>query len=227
MGQLTFQNIIDTGLLRGGNDTLTTQAPIFLKGWLRKQAARWPWPQVVKRYSGLTLSASSVATIGAGSGGVTEVIKEVKKPIRLYSADYKKRSQIDIVAYDETHLGLDQTMAAGLAETGLPSTAKVMQVNGTMGRWTIEFFPLPDQSYLMSLLLHTIPTDPAVNAVPWYPEDETMVEAVAAFAVGWDSKSAGEAAMSIVADMVVTDRNAHGGVPGFNEDIELDPSVFK
>ena len=227
MGALTFAEILTEGGLLGGNDSLTTRAPIALKNWLRRQAAVWPWPHVIRTVSGLSLAAQSSATVGAGSGGVTDIIHQVKKPITLYSPDFRSRLRPDIVAYDESNLGLSIAVQAGQSSYGSPTKAKVGRVFGVRGQWQIDFFPRPDRAYLMELILHVIPADPAPADIPWYPEDETMIEFVSTFIKRYDNDDDRFDAMEVVAAKVVDDRAVHGGVPGFNEDLSLDESVFK
>lgn len=228
MGERTVDTIINEGLLAGGDDTIPTRALVALNSWLQTQAAAWPWPHVIRKVSGIALPAqTSVLTVGAGGGGISDIIKEVRRPIRLYSSDFKTRSQLDLIDGDETQANFDSTIAAGQAQYGLPVYAKVTAQYGTRGAWDLQPFPIPDKAYLLTFPIHVIPASYVLGQTPWYPEDSTMIKFVEAFARQWNKQPDWQLQMQIVASKVAEDRIRHGSVQGFNEVVELDHKTFK
>lgn len=228
MGERTVDVIVSEGLLRGGDDTIPTKALNALNTWLGVQAAAWPWPQVIKKVSGISLAAGvSSLQVGAGSGGITDIIKEIRRPIRLYSTDFSRISQLDIIDSDEAQMGADAIISSGQGQQGLPVSAKVEAVFGTRGAWTISPFPKPDKDSLLTFSIHVLPVAYATGGIPWYPEDDTMMWFVEAFCRRWNKQPDWQQMMEIVASKVSEDRIRHGSPQGSNESVELDHKTFK
>jgi hypothetical protein len=70
----------------------------------------------------------------------------------------------------------------------------------------------------------------AGSETPWYPNDETMVQAVAfknlEFYMGKDAPTT-QAAQQQLASLATNDRSRYGTNPGINDNLILDPTVFK
>ena len=70
----------------------------------------------------------------------------------------------------------------------------------------------------------------AGSDVPWYPNDETMVQAVAfknhEFYDGKDAPVT-QAAQQMLASLVANDRIRYGSVTGINDNLILDPTRFR
>jgi hypothetical protein len=126
-------------------------------------------------------------------------------------------------------IGFDNTV-----RRGVPLSFKVRA--GTLwGNWSLVPMLVPDRDLLLTFDYQEQPADLAVAAggdssVPIYPNDLTLIQAVVLDAVidmyGVDSSEA-SAATDEFSALAARDRMEYASVPGTNDELGLDSSVFK
>lgn len=232
MGTLARSEIVARGLRLAGDTTLTTRANEWLNSWLRSQYAAWPWPFLIKRASSLTLAQGATSlTVGAGSGGVSDVIRQVRDPIFVYTTDKSMRVKARISQIADPSLAADESTILSTA-IGVPPYFKVRAEGTTFGKWVLYPSLIPDRALLVAFDYLVQPADIDTSTggdstVPLYPDDETMIQAV--FVAGlkylkrYDELATEDATLSA---MKSGDRLKWGEVLGTNGAMGLDPNVF-
>ena len=227
MAVMTRGDIVTEGLLIAGRDDLSIRANVWLQMWLDSVAASWPWPQLLNQRSSLSLPAgTSLLEVGAGSGGISNAVLRILDNIWVYTADKRQRGRVRLKQRVSEPAVIHDTTT----QTGLPSECVVSQ-NGTHGQWQLLFRLTPDRDYLV--VLDTIEQQaPLANdaAIPWYPNDATMVALVAAEAMRYDDgpeSEAFQAQSAVLASMMASDKMRFGSYPGVHDLMQLDPSVFR
>lgn len=226
MGILTRDEIVSEGQLLAGRDDMATQGAAWLQRWLDAVAASWPWPALQQEVIAVPVTAGqNYVDVGNGNGTVTERILRVLDNCWMYDTNKTFRQRIRI----KHQLSSPADRIAPTTNTGKPTSARIFQ--SAFGTWRMYFEPLPDQSYLMTLGYIYLPSVLSSGAaIPWYPNDETMVQAVA-FKVseyhnGKDSPVTA-AFQQQLAGLVSNDRIRYGSQHGVNDSLILSPSVFK
>ena len=233
MGIKTRSQIVTEGLLMAGDSKLTTRAKAWLNGWLRSQYAGFMWPFLLQQETGIALAEGEATfTIGAGSGGVTPAIRRIVDPIWIYTSDKKTRSRIRIHSMLETDESSELDVNDEAEHTGLPSQARCHADATTWGKWQVRFDRWADKDYLIKLSYYEQPEDidetsGGDSTVPRYPNDRTMIKAVEVEALRYKKAENFQNELEVLASMVVDDRLKFGEVPGQNDYILLDPSVFR
>lgn len=225
MGQLTRDQIVSEGQLLAGRDDSATAANGWLQRWLDSVAASWPWPMLQNEAIGIALAGGATSlAIGGGSGGITPKILKVLDNIWLYDSTRTTRRRLRI-RHQLSHPG-DRIGPTDV--TGQPQQVRLFHTS--FGTWTLYFDAIPDKAYLLTIPYITLPATISTGSeIPWYPNDETMVQVVAfkthEYYDGKDSPVT-QAAQEILAGMVAADRTRHGTAPGINDVMWLDPSRF-
>lgn len=228
MGASTLAEIVTEGLLQAGNTSLTARAKTHLKKWLRTQAQNFQWP-VTKNQDSIDLVAGDESfSIGNGSGGVTQEIQRVLDPMKIFSTDggdtLNGLSVIRVVTDWD-----DNTDAPSDGRgPGKPTQARVSKT-ATKGEWEISFNYELDQDYTVAFEFYGVPVDPADGAVPWYPNDQTMIHVVYAWALRQmkNMKEAAEADNE-VRRMLGQDKLGNIDKDGINDNgIPLKSGVFR
>lgn len=226
MGASIFSEIVSEGLLEAGDTSLTARMTFRLKKWLRSQAEGFMWPQC-KSSDTLDLVAGTEAfSIGGGLGGVTPEISRINDPMKIWSgsgATLQDHANIRI------HTDWDDALINPFTAVGKPTQARVSQILATKGAWDVALNHETDRAYTVQLSFYIIPVDPATSAVPWYPNDQTMVQFVYATALRYkkDHKEAAEQFTALAA-MVSRDKMAEGQKPGVTDGgIQLSRKYFR
>lgn len=226
MGRLTRDQIVSEGQLLAGRDDNATASASWLQRWLDSVAASWPWPLLQGESVGCTLAAAATSlTVGAGVGGVTPSIQKVLDNVWLYDSTKTFRKRLRI----RHQLGSPHDRISASDVTGTPTEIRVFP--STFGKWILYFSPTPEREYLLTIPYIQWPTALAAGSdIPWYPNDETMVQAIAfknhEFYDGKDANVT-NAAQQLLAGMVANDRIRFGSVVGVNDTLALDPTVFR
>lgn len=231
MGQLTRLQIVTQGQLQAGRDDLATPLNIYFNAWLRSQYAAWPWPFLVRKQTGLALAAGA-ASISFGAGAtVTPEVQRIIDPIFVYDSTYTTKARSRIRQLTSGDLLEDETINNPAIWRGLPTTFKVRADPTLWGKWTLVPIPIPDRNYLLTFDYLHQPADVAADAtVPIYPNDRTMIQAVFSetlkYANGADDP-AYQQALDVLGAMTIDDRVKYGVVPGTNDVVQLDQSIFR
>lgn len=230
MGQLSHDTIISEALLKAGKEpsTLSTRATVWLNARLRGLYKGWAWPYLQRRIDSLALTTGTASlSLGAGAGGVTEEIKLIRSPILVYKSDYTVRvyAHIEELQGDFGDAGYDTT-----AQRGVPNRFKVRADTSLWGKWTLRPIPVPDRDLLLVVDYQIQPANISGSTVPLYPNDRTLIAGVMAdafiYMYGPDSAEAAAAEDEFSA-LAARDRAEYGGVPGTNDLLGLDSSVFR
>lgn len=235
MGQLTRAQIVSEGLLLAGNDSLTLRANVWLNIWLKKQYAAWPWPFLHERAGSILLPAGSTSLlVGAGNASVSHFLRRILDPIGVYSVTPLRSTvaRARIRQWTGGPIEQDQTLMDPTTARGVPSTFKLQQSTTVFGAWTLIPSPFPDKDYYLSLDYIQTPSDIDATSggdsvVPGYPNDETLVCCVTAYALQWMKQDEAPAKMQELAGRAVNDRTSYGSVEGINDLLSLDGGVFK
>lgn len=223
MGQNTRLQILTEGGLLGQRDNIAAQTAPWLQRWLDSVAASWAWPMLKTEAVGIACSTASVV-LGGGSGGISTKILKILDNIWLYDSNRTIQQRLRI----RTQLTQPRDRISPTTYKGLPTQCRVFETS--FGVWTLYFDPAPDRAYLMTLPYLQLPAALAADTdIPWYPNDETMVQAVA-FKVHefYDGKSdpLTIAAQQGLAQRVAEDRLRYGQVNGVNDLLQLNPARF-
>lgn len=226
MGVMTRGDIVTEGLLIAGRDDLSDRANVWLQIWLNSVAASWPWPQLLNQRSGIPLlSGEFLVDVGNGNGGVTNPILRVIDNIWIYTADKRQRGRVRLKQRHSEPAVIRNLVT----ETGLPSECIINP--GGFGVWQLLFRPTADRDYL--LVMDTIEQQAQLTTdaeIPWYPNDATMIQLVAAEAMKFDDgpdSEAFQAQAGQLTGMTANDRMRYGAYPGINDMMQLDPSVYR
>lgn len=225
MGLLTADDIVSEGQLLAGRDDNATASLRWLQRWLNSVAASWPWPVLQTEAVGVSLAAGSTSlVVGGGSGGISDRIHKILDNVWVYDSTRTFRRRLRI----RHQLGVPSDRIGPADQTGTPVTARLF--TSAAGVWTLYFDPTPDRAYLLTVPYIVIPGDVQGTDVPWYPNDETMVQAVAfknhEFFDGKDAPVT-NAAQQALGGLVANDRIRYGSVSGVNDFFKLDPTVFR
>jgi hypothetical protein len=223
MGQMTRDQIVQAGQLEAGRDDSATLAEGWLQRWLDSVAASWQWPLLQREATGIVLAAQSL-DVGGGSGGITEKITRILDNIWWYTSDNKSWGRVRI----RSNIGAPIDKLA-TTSTGRPETVRV-QASGTFGIQRLSFYPTPDQSYRLTVPHMVLPATISVgSAIPWYPNDETMIAAVVfkthEYYQGIENPKT-VAAQQRLASLVLDDRVRYGHGPGQADTLPLDVGIF-
>lgn len=233
MAQLTRDQIVSEGQLLAGRDDNATASAAWLQRWLDSVAASWPWPLLQDELTGVVLATgASSLNFGQSTGESAKVLK-ILDNIWLYDSTRTFRRRLRV----RHQLNSPSDRIGPPTNIGTPATVRVFQrrsptVAGAQGfgHWTLYFEPIPEREYLLSIPYIFLPEPMTAGTdVPWYPNDETMVQAVAfknhEFYDGKDSPVT-QAAQAALAGLVANDRIRYGATTGVNDFMMLDPSVF-
>lgn len=225
MGLLTANEIVSEGQLLAGRDDNATASLGWLQRWLTSVAASWPWPVLQAEAVGVSLAAGSTSlVVGGGSGGISERIHKVLDNVWVYNSGRTFRHRLRL----RHQLSSPVDRIGPSDATGTPMSARLF--TSTYGAWTLYFDPPPDADYLLTIPYIRIPNTIVGTDVPWYPNDETMVQLVAfKNHEYWDGKDAPvtQAAQQALAGLVANDRIRYGSVSGVNDSMPLDPARFR
>lgn len=227
MGRLTRDEIVTEGQLLAGRDDIATQANGWLQRWLDAVAASWPWPVLQAEAIGIALGTGiNSLTLGHGVGGITDDIQKILDNVWIYDSTrtFKRRLRI------RHQLSAPSDRIGPVNNTGTPATARVF-AGPVLGEWKLTLEPTPERDYLLVVAYLTLPAAIVLGTeIPWFPNDETMVQAVA-FKVseyhnGKDSPIT-QAFQQNLAGLIANDRVRYGSIVGVNDSMALDPSVFR
>lgn len=228
MGQLTFDTIVSEGLLLAGNDSLTSRAEVHLRSWLRSQYAAWPWPFLQRRQSNIAWAAD-VPSLAVGAG--TNITLEVQRltSLTLHSADKSvaRRCVIRPLVEGEPEYR-DEDAQNTATNRGVPFSFKTRPDASLWGKWTLYPDVIPDRALLLSVDHVVMPANiSSGSTVPIYPNDRTMIQAVAVDALNYMKHANRFDELGVLANMVRDDRIKFGVAPGINDRMGLDPGVFR
>lgn len=228
MAQLTASQIVSEGLKlaqRDGGGAETTQALAWLNRWLDSVAGSFPWPILHREATGISLpSGTAPLILGNGNGTITNKVLAIKDNVWCYLPDMSQRSRVRI--RNQLAAPMDRIMPS--TNVGTPYGARVFQT--VFGQWDLYFEPYPNQQFLLSVPYLVLPPQVTLGDTPWYYNDETMVQAVAFKANEFYNGKANDqtqAAQELVAAQLTNDRIRYGQVNGVNDNLFLDPAVFK
>jgi hypothetical protein len=220
MGRLTRDQIVSEGQLLAGRDDNATASASWLQRWLDSVASSWPWPILQQEQSGVALG-TGVSSITVGTGTHQKILDN----IWLYDSTKMFRRRLRI----KHQMSIPDDVILPSTATGTPTALRIFA--STFGVWTLKFDMIPDKDYLLTIPYLQWPTALASGSdVPWYPNDETMVQVVAfknhEFYDGKDSPVT-QAAQQMLAGLVTADRMRFGAITGVNDQLVLDPTVFR
>lgn len=226
MAQLTRDQIVSEGQLLAGRDDNAVAGATWLQRWLDSVAASWPWPLLQDEITGVPLLTGATSlSLGNGTGGIAEKVLKILDNVWLYDSGRTLRRRIRI----RHQLSSPSDRIGPVTNTGAPATARIF--TRVAGTWVLYFDPTPNQDYLLTVPYIRLPAAMVLGTeVPWYPNDETMVQVVSfkthEFYDGKDSPVT-QAAQQTLASMVANDRTRYGATTGVNDYMMLDPAVFK
>lgn len=224
-------DIITEGMLLAGRDDVRLRAQVWLQTWLDSVAGSWPWPQLCKEVQVPVASGSTYVDLGNGSGGITNRILRPLDNCWIYKSDYTNRGRVAINNF-LSEPGLIQNPTLG---TGFPMRARLIPQGPAHGKWRLEFQRATDQAYVLHFGYVELPaaysmTSTTVSDIPWYPNDATMIQLVAAQCAAYDDgpdSPPARAAFELLASMVMNDRIRYGNSLGIHDSMQLDPSIYR
>jgi hypothetical protein len=223
MGQMTVSAIVQHGLRKAARTDLTALATTELNIWLKKVAADWLWPQLVRRVTNVALSAGATSlSFGNGASGVTEEVLNIQDPILIFTSDFKSKGKVRVIKLIDAPLSYDETVNDSTQNRGLPNVLRMRADASTGGRWTLYPYPFPDKAYLLTVDCLVLPGDYTSGQKPWYPVDATMVQLVKVFALDYSKADELYDEREVLAQMVGDDRFRHGQQEGWQSTVDVD-----
>lgn len=230
---MTRAEIVTQGLEEAGyDDTYKTQAQVDLNKQLQRVYDAWPWPFLVRRASGVSLSTGATSlAFGAGSGGVAAKVKRILDPIYLYNGDYSAAGTMRVRNIVGGALNLDENVMNPASFIGQSSVLKVRADPSVFGKWSIIPGPVPDKTYLLAIDYIESPDPMPIGSSgdstkPLYPNDAVLCKIVECWALRHQKHETYPAERDVLAAMIVQDRVTYGAVDGINDSLPLDGSVF-
>lgn len=236
MGQLTRTEIVTQGQAEAGQKGKDTRLLEALVLWEQSQYKAWPFGYLRQTRTALALPAGTASLrIGAGEGGITNMIQTVQNPIWVSNTAYSIRSMALITGMENMDPALDERVNNPATNRGLPTAFKFRHALSTVSPYRSCLLlipsPLPDRDYTLSFdyieLPITLQTDG--SGIPLYPNDSTMKKFVECMALKWGNGSADpeyQACRDELGSMVTMDRIRDGQGNGNNMSLLRDPSVF-
>lgn len=227
MAQLTRDEIVSEGQLLAGRDDNATASAAWLQRWLDSVAASWTWPLLQAESVDIALASGATSLVlGSGNGGITPKILKILDNVHLYNSAKTIKRRIRIKHQLSQPY---ERMADTSINVGTPTSVRIF--NTSLGVWTLYFDVVPDAAYLLTIPHIYLPVALTSGSdVPWYPNDETMVQVVAfknhEFYDGKDAPVTQAAQMALAA-LVTNDRIRFGSVSGINDNLILDPTRFR
>lgn len=238
MGLLTWQSVVSEGQLLAGRDDMASQGTTWLQLWLNSVAASWPWPQLQLELRGvpyntsdgpgITIGADPDLHTGVDQSIIGQGILKVLDNIYVYNSEKTLRQRVRI----RHQLSSPVDITSQNTYTGVPKSVRVFPKPGTRNAWNLTFEPFADRNYLLTIPVIALPkqVNDVTVEVPWYPNDETMIVAVAfkvaEFHDGIDSPRT-QGFQQRLAGLVAGDRTRYGSVPGTNDVLTLSPTLFR
>lgn len=217
---------------------MATQGTLWLQLWLNSVAASWPWPALQYELHAVPLGPSAGGGIvvgadphlhtGLDNSTIGQGILKVLDNIYVYNAEKTLRQRVRI--RHQLSSPVDSTSPSTFV--GVPKSVRVFPKPGSRNAWVLLFEPWPNKDYLLTIPVIALPktADAVATEVPWYPNDETMVVAVAfkvsEFHDGIDAPRT-QGFQQRLAGLVAGDRTRYGSVPGTNDVLTLSPTVFR
>lgn len=224
MAQLTRDEIVSEGQLLAGRDDNAEASNRWLQRWLDSVAASWTWPVLQDETIGIPLVSGANSVSIGGGGVVTPKVTKVLDNIWLYDSTRTFRRRMRI----RHQLSSPADRIGPTTNTGAPGNVRLF--NPSHGTWTLYFDAYADRDYLLSVPYTVLPAAITVGtAVPWYQNDETMVQAVCFKNLEfYNQKDAPQTlqAQEQLASMLVNDRMRYGVGPGINNKLLLNPAIF-
>lgn len=223
MGIATRLEIVSEGQLLAQRDDAAALATTWLQRWLNAVAASWPWPVLQQEALDVPVT-SHVLELGGNEATIEDLVFRILDNCWVYTADKTTLARVRIKP--QQNKPTDRLLAA--TNVGVPTAMRVFQPE--FGKWTAYLDPAPDKPYLMSVPYLKIPAQMvADDDVPWYPNDETMVQAVAfkchEYFDGKDSDVT-NAAQQLLSQSLANDRIRYGAVTGINDVLQLSLTRF-
>lgn len=220
MGRLTRDELVSEGQLLAGRDDNATASASWLQRWLDSVAASWPWPALQKETVGVALG-TGIQSLTIGTGTHQKILDN----IWIYDSTKMWRRRLRI----KHQLSNPGDSISPSTNIGTPESVRIFA--STFGVWTLKFDKIADKDYLLTIPYLQWPTSLSSGTdVPWYPNDETMVQVVAfknhEFYDGKDAPVT-QAAQQQLASLVTNDRIRYGAIVGVNDTMTLDPTVFR
>lgn len=237
MGSFTRAEIVARGMARAGNTGYQTEAEYALNSFLLRTAADYPWPKLHRSITGVALGAGVQSiSFGAGSSGVTRGVQRILPDLWVYKSDYTSQGRARVRVLTGGSVSEEDRVQDATKNRGIPVQVRLRPDASVDWRWSIIPWPVPDQAYLLAIDYIELPAVPAVGSggdatVPWYPNDETMVQCVCAEVVHNYEPERWAQELSVLAALEGKDKGRYGTAPGINDQLGdnfgLDRGVFR
>lgn len=235
MGALNRGVLVAEGLRLANESTaLSTRANFWLNAWLRSTYAATPWPFLIQRKADLSLPTGTTSlSVGSGGSSITQDIQRVFAPVYLYDTAKTFQGTARIKQRLSGPASEDESAFNTTTKRGMPAEFKMRAPAyaagvDSYGKWELWPNPVPEKDYLIAFDYQVIPDDLAADGdTPIYPNDRTMIQAVAVEALHYDADERYIQELEVLRSMTLDDRLRYGGVPGTNDVHQLDSSVFR
>lgn len=211
MGLLTFDQIVTEGMELGGNTGLTTRCDAFLKAWISKEWAKWPWPFLQSRYGPVNVAAGVSSYDTAPLGSISHIR-------RVLIADVANNGyKGELVLYDDRELDAqDDPLWSDSSSPGLPFrvvVTPVLSADKIQTSWLINFDHPTDKAYRLIIVAQSAPVITDTTKVINYPNDETLIQAVFCYVLKHQEDSRASDEEAKLRGMVNEDRVTYGKQP--------------
>jgi hypothetical protein len=232
MGRLTRSEIITQGLALAGNSALSDGILVAFQAALDRVYDEWPWPFTLRDKTGIPLTAGT-ATLSFGnatntSSNVAARVARINDPMKLSNGTYNFRGVVRIRTRVDADLQRDENLGDPTQNRAAPTLCRVVADESISGRWTLQFWPIPERDYTLKINYQTVPPALAADTdIPVYPNDATLIQLVKVLALDYMKRPEYPGEMQVYRGMVASDRMNDGQVPGTNDVLPLDNNVFR
>lgn len=237
MGLMTAGDIVREGGLLAGDDGKFVRGLGELNRWLRSQYSGFLWPFLL-RENVINVPAGTVSMqLGLAASTGMEDVQRLNDPIILYDSSMLDRTTLRVLTG-----GIELPVAWAQdpqVEVGRPLYCRVMPrpINDGVPSGAgsavpaatqfIAFDKKTDQPYKMRFSYYGLPRHLTESQIPLYPNDRTMVQAVAAYFSRYvRAQDAGDNA-EMLRNMTLEDRLKYGVTNGYHDTMMLDSKVYR
>lgn len=234
MGKLTRTQIISQGINLAGKATATSAFASLVvtswNAWLRSTYKGWLWPFLNKQATGISLAAAATSkTIGGGQGGITDDIDDIFDPIYIYDSAYQYLDKARVRQIRGGPAHMEPAAINPSTNAGIPREFKAREGSGsTEGQWVLTPYPFPDRAYLLAIDYKWLPPDTSADGdVVNYRNDRTLIYAAKVCTLEHMKAEDYLSELEVLASLVAQDFAKDAAKTGMNDNLGMDPNVFK
>jgi hypothetical protein len=212
MALATASTLISRALQLAGDVSLSTHAFGWLNDGLRDLYRKGSWAFLSKWYGPYTLTVGSTYLDFGGGSNTADSIARIHRIAIAEPTSGRGLGEVDLETPSEVGSG-DVHLFLPTDASGLPSKATLEQTT-VDSAFRLHWTPLPGLAYRIGIYAQKVPAAlGATSSTPTYPNDETLVQMLAAKALFHQEDPRADAAEAKFHRLVSEDRVVYGIQP--------------